>query len=105
MRVFDRDLIRGRHYGQRSCEPHLKAEHMAAPTHAANVKKTLANSETCADQSRRSAWEGNPGVRRTLPKGPSLIRSGREGLTRIPCAACCSTSPFSSGSRCTGLRG
>ena len=21
MRVFDRDLIRGRHYGQRSCEP------------------------------------------------------------------------------------
>jgi hypothetical protein len=32
MRVFDRDLIRGGHYGQRSCEPHLKAEHMAAPT-------------------------------------------------------------------------
>jgi hypothetical protein len=31
MRVFDRDLIRGGHYGQRSCEPHLKAEHMAAP--------------------------------------------------------------------------
>ena len=27
MRVFDRDLIRGGHYGQRSCEPHLKAEH------------------------------------------------------------------------------
>jgi hypothetical protein len=22
MRAFDRDLIRGRHYGQRSCEPH-----------------------------------------------------------------------------------
>jgi hypothetical protein len=32
MRVFDRDLIRGKHYGQRSCEPHSKAEHMAAPT-------------------------------------------------------------------------
>jgi hypothetical protein len=32
MRAFDRDLIRGGHYGQRSCEPHLKAEHMAAPT-------------------------------------------------------------------------
>jgi hypothetical protein len=45
MRVFDRDLIRGGHYGQRSCEPHLKAEHMAAPTNAANVKKALANSE------------------------------------------------------------
>jgi adenylate cyclase len=45
MRVVDRDLIRGGHYGQRSCEPHLKAEHMAAPTNAANVKKVLANSE------------------------------------------------------------
>src|SRR5215468_4567246 len=31
-RAFDRDLIRGRHYGQRSCEPHKQAEHMAAPT-------------------------------------------------------------------------
>jgi hypothetical protein len=32
MRAFDRDLIRGGHYGQRSCEPHQQAEHMAAPT-------------------------------------------------------------------------
>ena len=45
MRAFDRDLIRGGHYGQRSSEPHLKAEHMAAPTNAAYVKKALANSE------------------------------------------------------------
>ena len=45
MRAFDRDLIRGGHYGQRSCEPHLKAEHMAAPTKTANVKKALANPE------------------------------------------------------------
>jgi len=45
MRAIDRDLIRGGHYGQRSCEPHLKAEHMAAPTNAAYVKKVLANSE------------------------------------------------------------
>jgi len=45
MRQFDWDLIRGGHYGQRSCEPHLKAEHMAAPTNAANVKKVLANPE------------------------------------------------------------
>ena len=45
MRAFDRDLIRGGHYGQRSCEPHLKAEHMAAPTKPANVKLSLANSE------------------------------------------------------------
>ena len=32
MRVVDRDLIRGGHYGQRICFPHEKAEHMAAPT-------------------------------------------------------------------------
>ncbi len=38
-------LIRGGHYGQRSCEPHLKAEHMAAPTNAAFVKEALANLE------------------------------------------------------------
>ena len=45
MRVIDRDLIRGGHYGQRSWEPHQQAEHMAAPTNAAFVKKSLANSE------------------------------------------------------------
>ena len=45
MRAFDRDLIRGGHYGQRSCKPRKQAEHMAAPTSLANVKKTLANSE------------------------------------------------------------
>jgi hypothetical protein len=45
MRAFDRDLIRGGHYGQRSCEPHQQAEHMAAPTNAAFVKKVLAKSE------------------------------------------------------------
>jgi len=44
MRAIDRDLIRGGHYGQRPRVPHLKAEHMAAPTNAANVKKVLANS-------------------------------------------------------------
>ena len=45
MRVVDRDLIRGGHYGQRSCEPQLKAEHMAALTQACDVKKVLANTE------------------------------------------------------------
>jgi len=45
MRPFDRDLISGGHYGQRSSEPLLKAEHMAAPTNTALVKKVLANSE------------------------------------------------------------
>ena len=45
MRVIDRDLIRGGHYGQRPRVPHTQAEHMGAPTNAANVKKVLANSE------------------------------------------------------------
>jgi hypothetical protein len=40
MRVFDRDLIRGGHYGQRSSEPHRKAEHMAAPTNAVKREKS-----------------------------------------------------------------
>jgi hypothetical protein len=44
MRAFDRDLIRGGHYGQRSCEPHQQAEHMAAPT-TLHVKKVLASRE------------------------------------------------------------
>jgi hypothetical protein len=45
MRAIDRDLIRGGHYGQRPRVPHTQAEHMGAPTNAANVKKVLANSE------------------------------------------------------------
>jgi hypothetical protein len=45
MRGFDRDLIRGEHYGQRPSVPRSKAEHMAAPTNAAGVKKALANPE------------------------------------------------------------
>ncbi len=56
MRVVDRDLIRGEHYGQRSCEPHSKAEHMAAPTNAALVKKTLANSEPSTHGPSRRSW-------------------------------------------------
>src|SRR5258708_24956002 len=40
MREFGRDLIRGGHYGQRSCEPHYKAGHMAAPTNAAKREES-----------------------------------------------------------------
>ena len=54
MRAFDRDLIRGGHYGQRSCEPHQQAEHMAAPTNAAFVKKVLANSEPSTHDPKRT---------------------------------------------------
>jgi hypothetical protein len=60
MRPFDRDLIRGGHYGQRSREPRSKAEHMAAPTNPAPVKKTLANSEPSTHGPfRRSLWRSN----------------------------------------------
>ena len=56
MRANDRALIRGGHYGQRPCVPHLKAEHMAAPTNAANVKKVLANSEPSTHGRKATFW-------------------------------------------------
>jgi len=70
MRAIDRDLIRGGHYGQRPCVPHLKAEHMAAPTKAAYVKKALANSEpsthgTSLHSPRRTNLVAN-GAKRTF---------------------------------------
>ena len=54
MRAYDRDLIRGGHYGQRPRVPHKQAEHMAAPTNAANVKKVLANSEPSTHGTKRT---------------------------------------------------
>ena len=56
MRVYDRDLIRGGHYGQRPRVPRLKAEHMAAPTNAAYVKKILANSEPSTHGTYVHTW-------------------------------------------------
>src|SRR4051794_32449402 len=58
MRAFGRDLIRGGHYGQRSCEPHLKAEHMAAPTNAAYVKKALGCTDQCCLREESSCQLG-----------------------------------------------
>jgi len=55
MRLVDRDLIRGGHYGQRSCEPRSEAEHMAAPTNAALLQKVLANPEP-SPKIARMAW-------------------------------------------------
>ena len=67
MRANDRDLIRGGHYGQRSCEPHSKAEHMAAPTNAALVKITLANAEPSThDPSWTSRDVGHESEMRTI---------------------------------------
>ena len=80
MRAFGRDLIRGGHYGQRSCEPHLKAEHMAAPTNAAYVKKALANSEpsthgtfeTSTDVRYLAAFGGKADISQRLPNNRDL---------------------------------
>src|SRR5258708_16512924 len=84
MRVIDRDLIRGGHYDQRSCEPRKQAEHMAAPTNAALVKKALANSEpsthgtseTSGDDARRSARKGNPDIEARSSKDRNLPVAG-----------------------------
>jgi hypothetical protein len=54
MRAIDRDLIRAGHYGQRPRVPHEQAEHMAAPTNAANVKKVLANSAPSTHGTKRT---------------------------------------------------
>ena len=43
--LLDWDLIRGGHYGQRSCEPHLKGRTHGCTEQACDVKKALANSE------------------------------------------------------------
>jgi len=67
MRAFDRDLIRGGHYGQRPREPRSKAEHMAAPTNAANVKKALANSEPSTHGPKRT-WSVAMQMSATDPK-------------------------------------
>src|SRR6202030_3462570 len=60
MRLVDRDLIRGGHYGQRSCEPHQKAEHMAAPTNAA--KREESSCQTGAVHTWHEADMGVPGL-------------------------------------------
>src|SRR6187402_1731982 len=80
MRPFDRDLIRGGHYGQRSCEPHPKAEHMAAPTNAANVKKALANSEP-------STHGTSPTSRMSVLMSASLIGRFGSSAFRLPTVA------------------
>ena len=58
-----RDLVRGGHYGQRPRVPHLKAEHMAAPT------KTAKREESSPTPSRpHMAQSGHPGCSREIKK-------------------------------------
>src|SRR5256885_13085765 len=86
MRGFDRDLIRGGHYGQRSCEPHLKAEHMAAPTNAANVKKALANSEPSTHGTTRKNSERIRGRGELRSLGASMGSTRLAGRMLLPSA-------------------
>src|SRR5712664_2220413 len=64
MRAFDRDLIRGGHYGQRSCEPRKQAEHMAAPTQLQTCRKPLPtwSSPHMAHMRRTSSARAGPVV-------------------------------------------
>ena len=68
------DLIRGGHYGPRSCEPHLQAEHMAALTQA--CVRVLANPElprTCAT------------ARPQLAKADTTFQGASVGQPTEPC--------------------
>src|ERR1035437_7954508 len=85
MRAFDRDLIRGGHYGQRPCVPHLKAEHMAAPTNAAYVKKILANPEPSTHGTSRhfAAPQNLSAIGLTTDKGLHWAPMARQRLTQL----------------------
>src|SRR6516165_1640970 len=54
MRGFDRDLIRGKHYGQRSCEPHLKGRTHGCTDQVCYAKILLANQEPSTHGTKRS---------------------------------------------------
>src|SRR5207302_750874 len=72
MRVIDRDLIRGGHYGQRSCEPRKQAEHMAATDPGCYVKILLANSEPSTHGTRRT-WRSCSTM--SLFRGADMMRT------------------------------
>ena len=74
LRASDRDLVRGGHYGQRPRVPHLKAEHMAAPT------KTAKREESSPTPSRpHMAQSGHPGCSREIKK----LKTALSGPGRI----------------------
>src|SRR5215471_1449441 len=121
MRVIDRDLIREGHYGQRSCEPHLKAEHMAAPTNAACVKKVLANPEPSTHGVPAQAVDATQALNRSAGVWKRKVLRGRSLSCRATLLSCacvytdrsvplgkyCRSRPlvFSLDPRCHGLCG
>ena len=58
---FDRDLIRGGHYGQRSCELDSKGRTHGGTDQRQNVKIFLANSEPSTHGAERNRL-GAPGI-------------------------------------------
>src|SRR3954447_3425973 len=87
---FGRDLISGGHYGQWSCEPHLKAEHMAAPANAAYVKKALANSEPSTHGTNRTSRNvrsavANAGIA-DMAKSTRMTRLGHRHTSHVAIA-------------------
>jgi hypothetical protein len=55
MRAFDRDLIRGGHYGQRPCVPHSKPNTWLHRPMLQTFKKVLANSAPSTHDAKRAS--------------------------------------------------
>src|SRR5262249_15394977 len=80
MRAFDRDLIRGGHYGQRSCEPRLKGRTHGCTDQPLRREILLANPEPSTHGTKQT-YDGRDGYVRLMPasgippaKRPSPIR-------------------------------
>ncbi len=98
MRVFDRDLIRGGHYGQRSCEPHLKGR-----THGCTDRCCTREESPCqlgavhtwpissfggiAPDRSRSEWSGSRPDAKSGPPGRNWPAANIDHAI-IPSAAC-----------------
>ena len=97
MRAFDRDPIREGHYGQRPCEPHSKAGHIAASTNAAaatildNPEPSLEPSRPrrgkCGESRSRTSFVTQPmlalACARKIALGEFEVQKTREIIERI----------------------
>jgi hypothetical protein len=68
------DLIRGGHYGQRPCEPHTKAAHMAVPT---RLRRAKSSCQQGAVPHRAQGTDSHDAKRLTLELCPSPERPSR----------------------------
>src|SRR5262249_34765891 len=99
MRAFDRDLIRGGHYGQRPCAPRLTGRTHGCTDQQCDVKISLANSEpsthgtkrTFGDVSRLSALGGKADTNsKTLSRQPRWAAGAPGTLLSIAARVACS---------------